>query len=77
MDKDMEEIFCEECKRSYKPQKIIIKDSPGISSSTIRKLKKFLKKETGSTVKNIPLPHGKQYCCPEGHLLEFKKTFIT
>ena len=75
-------IFCKICKEMYKPDQISKEStSPfdrGISSKTIRKLRKFHKKEFGSNGPiNIPGSGGKTYECPKEHILISVITWIT
>ena len=75
-------IYCKVCKEMYMPGKII-KESTSpfdrrISSKTIRKLRKFHKKEFGSKGPiNIPGSGGKIYKCPKEHILISVITWIT
>ena len=75
-------IFCKVCKEMYKPDQISKEStSPfdrGISSKTIRELKKFHKKEFGTKGSiHIPGTGGKTYKCPKEHILISVRTWIT
>ena len=75
-------IFCKICNKFYTPSQISKETTSPfdrkISSRTIKKLKKFHKKEFGSRGPiHIPGTGGKNYKCPTGHILISVRTWIT
>jgi hypothetical protein len=79
------QIFCKECNKHYQSHQLtIIESTPfkqNISPSTFKKLKQFLKHETGNRKKITTINHpgfgGIKIYCPAGHLLRFHKTWIS
>ena len=74
-------VFCKHCKKQYPPESIIKHHATpfnrNISPDSIRKLKRFLKREYGiSRQVNIPGSGGKTFLCPEGHILLSVRTWI-
>jgi hypothetical protein len=80
-----EQFFCRECNKYYQSHQLtIIESTPfktNISPITLKKLKQFLKQETGNrkniTTINHPGFGGIKIFCPNGHLLRFHKPWIS